>query len=380
VATGVAQRKWIQDMSFRKEIMVLADQPNANVKSICTRFSISRQTFYRWYRRWIRTGEAGLKDESRRPRRSPAKTETSIETVVVSLRQKQPSWGARKIKKRLSVLGHTELPAASTVHAILKRHGLIEVGDSKKHEPWHRFEHDAPNRLWQMDFKGWFSTDDQRPCHPLTVLDDHSRYVVCLQACANQRTKTVQTHLTETFRRYGLPERMTMDNGAPWGNDSEHRHTPLTVWLMQLGVSITHSRPYHPQTQGKDERFHRTLDIDVLQRRYFRDLQHVQETFEPYRRVYNHDRPHQALAMAVPASRYQISPRTFPETLSPIEYDSIDIVRKVAKKGFIRFRGYIVVVGKAFYGQPVAIRPTTEDGVFDVYFCRHRIAGFDLRG
>jgi transposase InsO family protein len=318
-------------------------------------------------------------NESRRPHSSPARTEASLENETVSLRQKHPSWGARKIKTRLSVLGHDELPAASAVHAILKRHGLIEAAESAKHQAWHRFEHETPNELWQMDFKGWFTTDDRRPCHPLTVLDDHSRYVVCLQACGNQRRETVQRYLTETFRRYGLPERMTMDNGAPWGNDAEHRHTPLTVWLMQLGVSISHSRPYHPQTQGKDERFHRTLDIDVLQRQHFRNLQHVQESFEPYRHVYNHERPHQALEMSVPASRYQISPRVFPETLLPIEYDSIDTVRRVAEKGWIRFRGRTVPVGKAFYGYPVAIRPTTQDGEFDVYFCRHRITRFDLR-
>lgn len=318
-------------------------------------------------------------NESRRPRHFPLKTETSMETVIVEMRQKYPSWGARKIRTRLSVLGRSELPAASTIHAILRRHGLIDPAESEKHQPWHRFEHDAPNRLWQMDFKGWFTTDDRRPCHPLTVLDDHSRYVVCLQACSNQRGETVQLCLTQTFRRYGLPERMTMDNGAPWGNDAEHRHTPLTVWLMQLGVSISHSRPYHPQTQGKDERFHRTLDIDLLQRHHFRNLQHVQETFEPYRHVYNHERPHQALEMAVPASRYHISPRAFPERLLPIEYDSIDIVRRVTDKGGVRFRGYIIAVGKAFYGQPIAIRPTTHDGVFDVYFCRHRITQFDLR-
>ena len=374
----MAERKWIQEMSFRKEIMVLADRPEANVKVICARFNISRQTFYRWRRRWVQTGETGLMNESRRPHRSPVKTKTSMENVIVGMRQKHPSWGARKIKVRLSVLGHWELPAASTIHAILKRHGLIEI-EAAKHQPWQRFEHEAPNRLWQMDFKGWFRTDDQSPCHPLTVLDDHSRYVVCLQACANQRGETVQKHLTQTFRRYGLPERMTMDNGAPWGNDADHQHTPLTVWLMQLGVSVSHSRPYHPQTQGKDERFHRTLNIDVLQRQQFRNVQHVQDTFEPYRHVYNHERPHQALEMAVPASRYQISSRAFPERLLPIEYDSIDSVRYVTEKGIVRFRSHVIPVGKAFYRHPVAIRPTAEDGVFDVYFCRYRITQFDLR-
>jgi transposase InsO family protein len=321
----------------------------------------------------------GLINQSRRPARSPSQTESSIERKVIGLRQKQPSWGARKIQRRLVDLGETTVPATSTVHAILKRNHLIDPAESPKHEAWQRFEHEAPNQLWQMDFKGWFLTDDRRRCYALTVLDDHSRYVVCLQSCGDQRADTVRIHLTDTFRRYGLPERMTMDNGAPWGNDIEHRHTPLTAWLMRLGIAISHSRPYHPQTQGKDERFHRTLDVDLLQSKHFRDLRHVQAELDPYRHVYNHERPHQALNMAVPANRYQISPRRFPETLPEIRYDAIDTVRRVMPKGFIHYHRHHISVGKAFSGYPVAVRPTPEDAVFDVYFCRHRITRFDLR-
>lgn len=372
-------REVVQQMSFRREVMVLGNQPGANVRAICERFQISRKTFYKWRQRWKQTGEAGLQNQSRRPHGSPAQTDSSMEQKIVVLRRKHSSWGARKIKRRLMDLGESSLPAASTVHAILKRQDLIAPTESVKHQAWQRFEHEAPNQLWQMDFKGSFVTADRSRCHALTILDDHSRYVVCLQSCANQRTETVRARLTDTFRRYGLPERMTMDNGAPWGNDADHRHTPLTVWLMRLGVAISHSRPYHPQTQGKDERFHRTLDVDLLQSRSFRNLEHVQQEFEPYRHVYNHERPHEALGMAVPASRYQISLRAFPETLPSIEYDSIDRIRRVAAKGFIHFRRRHIHVGKAFGGYPVAIRPTAQEAVFEVYFCRHRLTRFDLR-
>src|SRR5699024_3964561 len=121
-----------------------------------------------------------------------------------------------------------------------------------------------PNALWQMDFKGHFALQSGGRCHPLTVLDDHSRFNVVLAACANERTETVKAHLTTAFRRYGLPARMSMDNGAPWGQDFEHTLTPLVVWLLRLGVAVSHSRPYHPQTQGKDERFHKTLKAELL--------------------------------------------------------------------------------------------------------------------
>jgi transposase InsO family protein len=369
----------VQQMSFRKELMLLASGPDANVGEICRRFKVSRKTFYKWQKRWILNGETGLKNQSKRPKGSPLQTEGRIEEHVVAVRKKHPSWGGRKIRRRLQDLGHDDVPAASTIHAILKRHDLIDPAESVKHQAWQRFEHEAPNQLWQMDFKGWFQTDDRQRCHPLTILDDHSRYVVCLRGCANQQTETVRHYLVETFRRYGLPERMTMDNGAPWGNDLEHRHTPLTAWLMRMGVGVSHSRPYHPQTQGKDERFHRTLDVDLLQSRNFRNLADVQTAFDPYRHIYNHQRPHQAIGMAVPSSRYRISPRSFPETLPAIEYDSIDIIRKVAAKGHIQFRRHTIAVGKAFYGYPIAIRPTPQDAVFHIYFCRFKIRQFDLR-
>jgi transposase InsO family protein len=229
-----------------------------------------------------------------------------------------------------------------------------------------------------MDFKGWFRTTDQRPCHALTVLDDHSRYVVCLRACLNQRTDTVQTQLIATFQRYGLPERMTMDNGAPWGNDLEHPHTPLTVWLVRLGIGISHSRPYHPQTQGKDERFHRTLDVDLLRWHHFRDAWHVQKHFDKYRHIYNRERPHQALGLEVPASRYRVSARGFPEHLPPIEYDINDIVRRVHAKGHFQYRGRCYRVGKAFHGYPVALRATADDGILNIFFCHQKIGQIDL--
>jgi transposase InsO family protein len=365
-----------QSMSFRQEILSLGSQPGANIRELCRRFQVSAKTFYKWLKR--SKAEGGLKNQSRRPHRSPTRTETEVEAKILSVRSTHPSWGARKIRRVLVNRAEVAVPANSTVHRILQRNGAIDPSESEKHQAWHRFEHEAPNQLWQMDFKGWFPTMDQRRCNPLTVLDDHSRYVVCLQACLNQQTATVQNQLIDTFRRYGLPERMTMDNGAPWGNDLQHRYTPLTVWLIRLGISISHSRPYHPQTQGKDERFHRTLDVDLLRWHRFRDLSHVQKHFDEYRHVYNRERPHQALGMDVPATRYSISTRGFPEQLAPIEYDVGDIVRKVYEKGHFQFRGKRFPVGKAFYGYPIALRATTHNDIFNVFFCHQQIGQIDL--
>jgi transposase InsO family protein len=264
------------------------------------------------------------------------------------------------------------------VHAILLRHKRVTNAAEKTGRSSQRFEHDRPNQLWQMDFKGHFLLGNQERCHPLTVLDDHSRYSLCLEACRNERTATVQQQLTVIFRRYGLPERMLMDNGPPWGNDLRHQFTPLTVWLLRLGIAVSHGRPYHPQTQGKDERFHRSLKVEVLAQRVFPDFECMQCRFDEWRHCYNHVRPHEALDMQVPASRYQTSPRSFPDQLPAIEYGTTDQLRKVQSDGKISFRRREFHVGKAFRGYRVALRPSTADGVYEVYFATHRITQVDL--
>lgn len=170
-----------------------------------------------------------------------------------------------------------------------------------------------------------------------------------------------------------------MDNGSPWGFDRDHPYTPLTVWLLRLGISVSHGRPYHPQTQGKDERFHRTIAAEVLQGHSFTDIAHCQTAFDHWRDIYNLERPHEALGLATPASKYSVSHRPYPETLPDLEYGPGDLVRRVHDKGRISVFGRIFKVGKAFRGMPVAVRPTTTDGVWDVFFSTQAIAKLDLR-
>ena len=363
-------------MTLRQEFLALAQQPEANFSKLCDRFGISRKTGYKWRRRYREKGVTGLADDSRRPQHSPHRSPPEIEEKVLAIRDEY-GWGARKIKTCLERAGERPL-AKSTVHSILLRHERVTNAPQKTLGAYRRFEQERPNQLWQMDFKGYFRLGNQECCHPLTVLDDHSRYSLCLQACRNEQTATVQQQLTAAFRRYGLPERMLMDNGPPWGNDFSTRFTPLTVWLLRLGIGVSHGRPYHPQTQGKDERFHRSLKVEVLAQRVFPDFEHMQARFDKWRHCYNHIRPHEALDMQVPASRYAPSPRSFPEQLPPIEYGSIDLVRKVQKDGTFWFRHHEFRVGKAFGSYPVALRPSTADGVYDVYFATHRIAQVDL--
>ena len=368
----------VSTMSLRQEFVMLATAEGANVRELCRRYTISPKTGYKWLGRYRRAGPEGVADRSRRPHRSPTRTPFAIERAVLAVRVAHPAWGGRKIRAVLRARGHQTLPSPSTMTAILRRHGQIAPEAGRKHTAWRRFEHDAPNRLWQMDFKGHFALLHGR-CHPLTVLDDHSRFAVGLQACGDETGRTVQARLTACFRRYGLPEAMLMDNGSPWGSDVAHPHTPLTAWLLRLGIRVCHARPYHPQTQGKDERFHRTLKAEVLGTRVLPDLATCQREFDRWRAVYNLDRPHEALGLAVPASRYRASPRVFPEVLPPIEYGPDDIVRKVVVGGELSYRNRPFKVGRAFCGYPVALRPTQTDGLLDVFFCHHRVAQINLR-
>ena len=364
-------------MTLRQEFVALAQQPGVNFSRLCRRFGISPKTGYKWRHRYRLEGAAGLADRSRRPQHSPRRSPPDVEQGVLAIRD-QYGWGARKIKKCLERTGQGPL-AKSTVHAILLRHERVTNSPAQTTGAYQRIEKERPNQLWQMDFKGHFRLGNQERCHPLTVLDDHSRYALCLQACRNEQTTTVQAQLTATFRRYGLPEGMLMDNGSPWGNDLTHQYTPLTVWLLRLGIAVRHCRPYHPQTQGKDERFHRSLKVEVLTGRVFGDFARMQMRFDEWRYCYNQIRPHEALDMQVPASRYQPSPRSFPESLPPLEYGAMDEVRKVQIDGKIWFRHRQFRIGKAFHGYPVALRPTTTDAVYDVYFASHLIVQIYLR-
>lgn len=367
----------VDTMTLRREFVMLAQQENCNFSWLCAFFSISRKTGYKWLIRFYEDGDAGLSDRSRRPHRSPFKSSEAMEDAIVALREAHPAWGGRKIKSRLGKCGYHNVPAASTITAILHRRGLINPEESAKHTAFIRFEHPHPNALWQMDFKGHFPMRQGR-CHPLTVIDDHSRFNVTLKACVDEKTETVRTALVDSFRRYGLPDRITMDNGSPWGSDQVHELTPLTVWLIRLGIRVSHSRPYHPQTQGKDERFHRTLTVEAIMGQQFHDLAHCQRRFDEFRDCYNLERPHESLGMETPVTRYQVSQRPYPEILPDIEYGPDDYVRKVQVKGEISFKGKEFRVSKALRGYPVALRPSNVDGKYSLFFCHQKIKEIDL--
>jgi transposase InsO family protein len=364
-------------MDRRLEFVRLAAAGGLPFTTLCAGFGISPKTGYKWTQRYAETGIAGLTDRSRRPQTSPRMTTPEVVALLTELVQRHPTWGGRKLHAVLVAQGVPDVPAPSTITAIIQREGLrppVQPGT----QAVTRFEADAPNDRWQLDFMGPRPLVHGRVL-PLTLLDDHSRFALCLEAVPDQTRPTVQAMLTACFERYGLPGELLTDNGPPWGSSHPATRTRLEVWLMQLGITVSHGRPLHPQTQGKIERFNRSFKAEVCGRYRFDDLSASQTGFDTWRETYNLMRPHEALGMAVPANRYQVSPRPFPEVLPPIEYGPDDIVRNVHGAGQISYRNREWYVGQALLRQPVALRPTTEDGVLDVIYCHLAIRQLDLR-
>lgn len=359
----------------RREFVMLGSLEGANIAALCARFGISRQTGHLWLRRFA-AGEIAFEDRSRRPHHSPRRVAGTIEAQVLAVREAHPAWGARKIAAVLRRNG-LEPPAASTVHAVLSRHGRIAPDSPGR--AYGSFERPAPNALWQMDFKGRVRLSGGAFLHPLTVIDDHSRYAVSLAACANQQTRTVQQHLEQALRLHGLPEAIYVDNGSPWGGGTPGQWTPLRLWLLKLGIQTIHSKPYHPQGRGKNERFHRSLAAELLALSSWRGFDQAQAAFDRWRHVYNRQRPHQALDFATPADRYQPSKRSFPDSLPTPQYAPGEVVRRVGTtKAYISFRNRAWKVPEAFRGETLAIRPRRPDGCFAICFGAHQIATINL--
>lgn len=307
-------------------------------------------------------------------------------------RQRDPGWGGRKLHRHLtnqaedgelSIRGD-QVPAASTITRILDRHGMLaDPSHASRHGSW-RFERDEPNELWQLDFKGEFRLDNQAYCYPLTLVDDHSRFSLAVAACSDQKRSTVQSRLRAVFARYGLPKAILCDNGPPWGAGLGWRdwgpfYTGLAVWLIQLGITVIYGRPNHPQGKGKNERFNGTLQAELLEHEQFADHNQAQDRMGAWRNRYNTVRPHQALDMEPPASRYRPSQTAFPEELPPVEYGPGTTTRKVTSAGTIRFRDQSFTVGKAFRGYWLALRASSQSSQqYDVFFCNQQIRTITL--
>jgi transposase InsO family protein len=341
----------------RVKFVVRAVSGKEHMTALCQEFGISRPTGYRWRRRFEQSHSVtGVLERSRRPAHSPRQTEAQKEERVGELRE-QYGWGAKKIAVLLREEG-TPI-TVSTINRILKRRGWVSKLDSHT-LALERFERSAPNELWQMDGKGKYRSQDGT-CYPLSILDDHSRYAVGLYGLTAFRAEQVYPCLIRTFERYGVPEAMLMDHGTVWwGTTNGYGLTWLSVRLIEQGIGLYYGRVHHPQTQGKVERFHRTLEEAMRHRGKPKWMAQWPAALEEFQQVYNERRPHEALGMKRPVERYRASTRGYQAQPAEWEYPDGSIVQRLNTQGFLCWQGENWFVCEALAGRWVRVERVKE--------------------
>ena len=347
--------------------------------ALCREFDISRQTGHKFYKRYKDLGLEGLTDRSRRPYRQANRLPERVESLIVRLRREHPSWGAPKIREKVKRLGlGISLPAISTVHAVLDRHGLVSRGRRRHHykaEGTRLSRPDRPNDLWCADYKGEFMLADHRYCYPLTITDFSSRYLLCCEGLQSTREQFAFSLFERTFKEYGLPCVIRSDNGVPFASNSTFFGlSKLSVWWLRLGIAIERIKPAHPEQNGRHERMHLTLKKEATKPAGKNFLQQ-QARFDAFTRVYNHERPHQALNMRYPAELYSPSARAY-TGLPALEYPFHDRTVIVTQCGRLCFGRRKINLSQVFAGQAVGVREVA-DHIWLISFMHYDLGFFD---
>jgi len=336
----------------RIQFVLVASRPTTNLAAVCRAFGISRKTGYKWLERHAAAGSvAALEDRSRRPQRSPARTSAAVTARVIALRT-QFGWAGEKLAPLLAAEGLRLAPR--TIDRIIAREGLTHP-DVAPAPARRRFCRDAPNDLWQLDAKGHYPLGRGQRCHPLSIVDDHSRYAVGLYALPSLHETGVRAALVDCFERYGVPRAMLMDHGTPWwGTRNAAGLSTLSVFLLKQEIRLVHSRVRHPQTQGKVERFHRTVGERLRWWGLPQNLAGFAAAFAEFREEYNQVRPHEALGQQPPRLHYVASPRAYRPEPPAWEYPPGSDVHRVDQGGAVHYRGRRYFVGEPLRGEAVA--------------------------
>jgi transposase InsO family protein len=348
---------------------------------LCARYGISRKTGYKWLERFEEAGRQGLRERSRAPHTCPHRIAEEVAAVLCAARRQHPSWGPAKLLDWLRPRHPSvALPAISTAGDLLARRGLVKHRRRRRH-----YSHPGvvpatttqPNDLWTADFKGHFRTRDGLYCYPLTIADQHTRYLLACHGLLSTRGHEVRPVFERLFREYGLPRAIRTDNGVPFATTGIHGLSQLNVWWLRLGIQHQRILPAHPQQNGAHERMHKTLKGEAI-RPPRATLALQQRAFTAFRRLYNDERPHQALAGRPPAALYRPSPRAYPTVLPPIEYPGHFIVKRVTNAGTVRFKKRLVFIANALKQHPIGLEEVA-DGIWSIYFCAVLLGRIDER-
>jgi putative transposase len=348
---------------------------------LCARYGISRKTGYKWLARFAEGGRRGLGDRSRAPHHCPHRIARDVAAVICTARRQHPSWGPGKLLGWLRPrYPGMAWPAVSTAGDLLARRGLV-----KKRRRRRQYQHPGvvpiattqPNDLWTADFKGHFRTRDRIYCYPLTVADQHTRYLLACHGLLSTKGVGVCPIFERLFREYGLPRAIRTDNGVPFATTGIHGLSRLNVWWLRLGIQHQRILPAHPEQNGAHERMHKTLKGEAC-RPPQGSLATQQRAFTTFRRLYNDERPHEALGNRPPAALYRPSPRSYSGELPPVEYPGHFLVKRVTNAGTIRLQARLLFLSNALQQHPVGLEEI-DDGIWSIYFCHVLLGRVDER-
>src|SRR6266850_1089649 len=348
---------------------------------LCARYDVSRKTGYKWLERFDEAGRRGLQDRSRAPHHCPPRIATAVAAVICAARRQHPSWGPAKLVAWLRPrYPAVAWPAVSTAGDLLARRGLVKKRRRRRH-----YQHPGvvpalttqPNDLWTADFKGHFRTRDAIYCYPLTIADQHTRYLLACHGLLSTKGQGVRPVFDRLFREYGLPRAIRTDNGVPFATTGIHGLSQLNVWWLRLGIQHQRILPAHPQQNGAHERMHKTLKAEAIRPARSR-LATQQRAFNRFRDEYNHERPHQSLRGRTPGSLYVPSARTYTGELPPFDYPGHFIVKRVTNAGTFRFKKRVLFIANGLIHHTVGLEEV-HDGIWSIYFCRVLIGRLDER-
>jgi len=363
---------WKETCAMDQRMQLISDwlKGEFSITELSEHYEVSRPTVYKWIARHNERGIAGLEEMDRKPLNHPNATCPELVRKIVGMKLLHQKMGPKKIIASLQQ-EYTQVrwPAISTAGEILRRQGLVRHRKRKRRVAPYAdtlLACSEPNSVWSADYKGQFNTGDGRPCYPLTITDNNSRYLLQCRGLRQISHEETQSWFEWTFREYGLPDAIKTDNGVPFASAALAGLSRLSVWFIKLGIRPERILPGHPEQNGRHERMHRTLkEATVDPPKY--NLVEQQQAFEEFKHEYNCERPHEALGQKTPASVYKPSPRTYPLCLPQVEYDDDAVVKRVRHSGELYWKGQFIHISEVLAKEPVALKQI-DDHLWSIHF------------